>query len=147
MAHFAALEKPNEWKTLSYDPRCAKNPNGNNPDARNCAQFINCFNSTSMGLQKCPEGLFFSTTNFTCEYPENVVCGSRFTSPEYRHLLKIGESCRNEGTRLIPNPTDCHRYYQCQGGLDTPKACSPDLVFSKKDQACVQQWEAPDVKC
>ncbi|GAB1608636.1 protein obstructor-E-like [Argonauta hians] len=129
------------------DPRCKRNPNGNNPDDNNCANFINCFNSTSMGFQKCPEGLFFSTKNFTCDYPENVFCGSRPISSEYRNLLEIGERCRKEGTHLISNPNNCRRYYECQGGLNSPKTCSPDLVFSPKDQACKQPWEAPEIHC
>lgn len=129
------------------DTRCATNRDGNNPDPENCARFINCFNGTSLGFQTCPRGLFFSTTNFTCQYPENVECGSRTIAPEYKQLAVISKRCRHAGLHLISHESDCHRYYECQGGTNSPKACSQGLVFSQKKQTCVEHWKANDAKC
>ncbi|KAG1714604.1 Endochitinase [Nymphon striatum] len=54
-------------------------PTGQFPHPEYCSLFLNCYNNRAY-IQECPSDLFFNDAIKGCDYPNNVDCGSRWTT-------------------------------------------------------------------
>lgn len=72
---------------------------------------------------------------FALVFLAGVVCG--------QYQINVKELCKllssKMGSRLIRDPRNCNRFYNCDGDLSFPvlQYCNPNLVFSQAYQVCV----------
>lgn len=154
----ACVEPMTQWDdcnqvmttALINDERCSLNPNGNNPDPDNCAQFLACNNMTVVATMNCPESTLFSTRNNTCELSFVVAdeCKSRYI-PSHIVITTaspvIDKPCESASNGDVPDPTHCGRFYKCNYGRVVARIkCPANSAFNPDKKKC--DWRAA-VEC
>ncbi|XP_069688049.1 peritrophin-1-like [Periplaneta americana] len=97
------------------------------PDPHHCAQFFRCFQGTAYHF-RCPQSLRFD--------PVMEICHEHIADPEC--------SLSNDRNVLLPHPTDCNAFYQCNWGKLYLHHCPQFLKFNHKTQVC--DWKT-NVDC
>lgn len=123
-----AINEPEEEAILgqSCHPSDIKNAPRVAAYPSSCDSFLICAGVWT--LMNCPQGLLFSVETGHCEFPENAkCCDTCTTSPRM---------CSKTGARLS-NPSDCHKFYECQNETMIELTCANGTIFSALKGECI----------
>ena len=114
-----------------------KCPAGNNnvifPNSRDCTTYYKCERGTLI-LIKCSDGLLFDWNLLSCTVPEKAFCKGLRPPPVYPVTCPpVGSSV---GNTLLPDPKDCHMFYQCVHGEPIPFNCPANLFWNNRKKVC-----------
>ncbi|KAG8181143.1 hypothetical protein JTE90_002503, partial [Oedothorax gibbosus] len=110
------------------------------PHPSDCGKFFTCDHGVAHPTN-CHKGLHFNAKVQACDYPETAGCKSDVSEvPQERDGgEKNNALCPSEKTKhpvYKPHPTDCGKFYVCDGGEPHLKVCQKGLHFNPKIQTC-----------
>jgi len=108
-------------------------------DPVQCDKYYDCYRGT-MKEKLCPDGLVFDASLGTrveqCNYPFIATCPQ---DAVLQPPIPNGVECpRQNGYFEHEDPSTCHQYYQCTGGVAEKRSCPTGLVFDEFSGTC--QW-------
>ncbi|EDV39428.2 uncharacterized protein Dana_GF24496 [Drosophila ananassae] len=99
--------------------RCPAYDDPNHPillaDPTNCRQYYSCFFG-QLRLQHCPPNMYWSETNYRCDYKQYSTCNNEESSQ----------------VQYTPYPGDCSRFYETK-----VQQCPGNLHWSSSYRRCV----------
>jgi len=131
---------------------CRGKPDGFYGDPYNCRKYWHCFGTVGEHLM-CGPGLYYEVDDVACDYPENVDCGDRpvcddcdencFTptagtpgGPSTAPGCGAKMSCQGVKDGWYPNPSNCRKYFNCNGGSLTNFLCDGNLLYDENNIWC-----------
>ncbi|XP_058117161.1 probable endochitinase [Anopheles ziemanni] len=121
------------------------------PNPINCQEFFMCRTGRVI-LFSCPANTLFnprtlacdSTNKVRCEFgslPNNVLTSALKAAPaQIEHTVT---ACINRPiSTLLPNPTDCSRFYQCSVTGSIGFECPLGTLFDTQQKLCVERNDA-----
>ncbi|CAG2185606.1 unnamed protein product [Mytilus edulis] len=109
-------------------PSCVGKSDGLNPFPAKLwqADYVRCYKNRTMAVTKCPTGEYFNPRLDKC---------MKVVQP-----VDIPDYCKVHPTAMIPDPTNCAKFYNCSQNMATKTAVTseckyPDL-FSDVSQKC-----------
>ncbi|XP_050699917.1 peritrophin-48-like isoform X8 [Eriocheir sinensis] len=107
-------------------------PNDLVPDPENCRGYYLCLTSGPSSLPfDCPAGQVFDATSHTCVVGDE--CDECTVEPP---TGSCSFECPETGSRLISSFTDCHSYYECDGGKVTGSGTCDASKFFFNGEEC-----------
>ncbi|KAG1655195.1 SCO-spondin [Nymphon striatum] len=138
------------YHDFTYCPQ----PTGQFPHPEYCSLFLNCYNDRAY-IQECPSGLFFNDAIKGCDYPNNVDCGSRWTTgassvfttsgskvtTDHAGSSSSGEHYHDftycpQPTGQFPHPEYCSLFLNCYNDRAYIQECPSSLFFNDAIKGC-----------
>ncbi|XP_044745242.1 peritrophin-1-like isoform X2 [Coccinella septempunctata] len=103
------------------------------PDPKNCSRFYECTLSGWVG-EACNPGLEFNPASLQCDYPQNVKCANETAG----NVMDLAPCTKLD--KLIPDPKNCSRFYECTQAGWVGLFCYPGLYFNPVTSRCDYSW-------
>ncbi|GJQ82772.1 hypothetical protein Trydic_g12569, partial [Trypoxylus dichotomus] len=116
------------------------------PDKTDCSIYYVCAYGTAIA-QKCPQGLYYDGTIWSCTYPDQATCFTYTPSGEDNGNGSGGPvgggavgSCPVDSDPdvevFLPDSEVCGIFYQCSGGVPIALSCPEGLNFNTETDQC-----------
>lgn len=140
---------------LPKDPQCSGNGTHYVQDSHDCHKFFECDNGVLKNFT-CPAGLFFNPELSICDWNQPQGCvNSKFMSLK-RNINRNSTKtttippttpipndplCSTNATHYLPDPNDCHKFFECDNGMLKNFTCPDGLFFNPVLSVC--DWKKP----
>lgn len=105
--------------------KCAAGMTGLNEHPLRCDQYLNCEGGASI-VQNCAPGTLFNPNVKICDFPRNVMCGSRGVPPRTQPPNTVGNQYSNTNSKGYPNvPAKTLNVYGGQGNIQAIAPLTP----------------------
>ncbi|XP_044745236.1 chondroitin proteoglycan-2-like isoform X2 [Coccinella septempunctata] len=104
------------------------------PDVKNCSRFYECTQAGWWVGEPCIPGLLFNPDTLQCDYPANVKCATE----QQKEVMDLAPCTKLD--KLIPDPKNCSRFYECTQAGWVGLFCYPGLYFNPVTSRCDYSW-------
>ncbi|XP_044745241.1 chondroitin proteoglycan-2-like isoform X1 [Coccinella septempunctata] len=104
------------------------------PDVKNCSRFYLCTTDGWWVGEPCNAGLLFNPDTLQCEFPAHVKCATE----QPKEVMDLAPCTKLD--KLIPDPKNCSRFYECTQAGWVGLFCYPGLYFNPVTSRCDYSW-------
>ncbi|XP_034936416.1 uncharacterized protein [Chelonus insularis] len=155
----------------NYQPQCPEQMTGLLPHPTDCMKYLQCINGRTI-IRNCSVGTVFNPVLSICDWPKNVQgCENTFkdqseplppfesgssTNSQYQNyktpwsstsvpVRQVVQSatCPDGFSGMMPHPTNCLKFLQCNFGHAFIMDCGPGTVFNPQINNCDWPYNVP----